>query len=164
MYYPDLEYTVQYIPVYPLPVAYPNNMPYDDSKNPYNLDVYQIVDNYNYVMNDRKYFLPDVNTIRMHAAEALVKIKMKKENIYIELPSIYDIQKELFEPSQDWDYYTFFAMHGKIPKNAQRMFEYTLLAKELDVMQGDSEGHFNPYDEITRAEILTIIDRILQNE
>ena len=42
------------------------------------------------------------------------------------------------------------------------MFEYTWLAKELEIMQGDTNGYFRPYDNVTRAELLTMIDRILE--
>ena len=52
-------------------------------------------------------------------------------------------------------------MHGKVPKNVQRMFEYTWIANELGIMQGDTDGYFRPYDKVTRAELLTAIDRLM---
>lgn len=44
---------------------------------------------------------------------------------------------------------------------AERMFEYTWLANELGIMEGNEEGYFLPYNNITRAEIITTIDRVL---
>ena len=41
------------------------------------------------------------------------------------------------------------------------MFEYTWLANELGIMQGDTDGYFRPYDKVTRAELLTAIDRLM---
>lgn len=147
-YYQYLEYAVQYIPVYPLPEGLSTNLPYRN--------------NFNHGTNDGNGFLPATNAIRMHVAEALVEIKMDQENLEMELPDIGDIQKALFEPFEEWDYYNLFAMHGTVPGNVRRMFEYTWLARELDIMQGDSDGYFRPYGEITRAELLTMIYRIGQ--
>ena len=98
----------------------------------------------------------------MHIAEALVKIKKDKENIDLELSIIQDIQKEIHSTFKDDDYENLYVMHGKVPENVQRMFEYTWLANELGIMQGDTNGYFRPYDNVTRAELLTMIDRILE--
>ena len=138
-YYSHLEYAARYIPSYKLPVGYESMIPYEYNQNG---------------------FLPECNAIRMHVAEALVVIKMEKENLDIELPTIQDIQKALYEPFEEGDYRELFATTRGISGNVRRMFEYTWLAKELDVMQGDSDGYFRPYDEITRAELLTVIDRM----
>ena len=144
-YYPYLECSAKYIPVYALPVSYETNIPYKEV--------------YEKGLND---FLPETSAIRMHIAEALVKIKKDKENIDLELPIIQDIQKEIHSTFKDDDYENLYVMHGRVPENVQRMFEYTWLAKELDIMQGDTNGYFRPYDNVTRAELLTMIDRILE--
>jgi len=33
--------------------------------------------------------------------------------------------------------------------------------KKLDIMQGDTDGYFRPYDNVTRAELITMLDRII---
>lgn len=139
-YYPYVEYAAEYIPVYALPVGYETNIPYTDNSGG---------------------FLPSVNAMRMHVAEALVKIKMDKEGITVEVPDISSIQSDLLETFNDADYEELFAMHGTIPDNVRRMFEYTWLASELGIMQGNTDGYFMPYSNVTRAEIVTMIDRML---
>ncbi len=62
---------------------------------------------------------------------------------------------------KDDDYENLYAMHGTIPENAKRMLEYTYLANKLGVMQGDDDGYFRPYDSVTRAELITMIDRVI---
>ncbi len=143
-YYSYLECSVKYIPVYPLPVSYETNIPY--------LNVSE---------QGLNHFLPETAAIRMHIAEALVNIKKDKENIDAELPIIQDIQKEIQLTFKDDDYENLYAMHGKVPENVQRMFEYTWLANELGIMQGNTDGYFMPYAKITRAELLTAIERLL---
>ena len=144
-YYPYLECSAKYIPAYALPVSYETNIPYQEMHE-----------------KGTKDFLPETPAIRMHIAEALVKIKKDKENIDLELPIIQDIQKEIQSTFKDDDYENLYVMHGKVPENVQRMFEYTWLANELGIMQGDTNGYFRPYDNVTRAELLTMIDRILE--
>ena len=133
----------KYIPVYALPVGYENNIPYVDN-------------------NEKNSFLPECYAIRMHVAETLVEIKKEKEKLNIEIPSILEVKSSINDTFKDDDYENLYAMHGTIPKNVQRMFEYTWLAKELEIMQGDTNGYFRPYDNVTRAELLTMIDRILE--
>ena len=142
-YYQYLQRAAKYIPVYALPVGYENNIPYVDN-------------------NDENSFLPECYAIRMHVAETLVEIKKEKEKLNIEIPSILEVKNSINDTFKDDDYENLYAMHGTIPKNVQRMFEYTWLAKELEIMQGDTNGYFRPYDNVTRAELLTMIDRILE--
>lgn len=144
-YYPYLECSAKYIPIYALPVSYETNIPYKEV--------------YEKGLNN---FLPETAAIRMHIAEALVKIKKDKENIDLELPIIQDIQKEIQSTFKDDDYENLYVMHGKVPENVQRMFEYTWLANELGIMQGNADGYFMPYTRITRAELITAIDRLLK--
>lgn len=146
-YYPYLECSARYIPVYPLPIEYETNLPY----------VY-VSDK---AMNS---FLPDTNAIRMHIAEALAEIKKDKEDINVDLPTIQDIQKEIQSTFKDADYENLYPMHGKIPQNVQRMFKYTWLANELGIMQGDTDGYFRPYDRVTRAELITMLDRVTDKQ
>ncbi len=147
-YYSYVECSEKYIPVYPLAVGYPSNMPYVENES-------HSGSNYG--------FLPDVDAIRMHVAEALVEIKKEKDNITVELPptiqKVADSVRERFK--NDSAYEIGLAVSGGgIASNVARMFEYTYLANELGIMTGDENG-FRPYDKITRAELITVIDRML---
>lgn len=140
-YYPYLECAARYIPKYPLVDSKPSMEPY---------------------WNAGHGFLPNEDAIRMHVAETLVEIKMEKENLEIEIPNIYDIQAELIKDTQEPSYMSIFVTpQGSIPENMRRMFKYTWLAKELDVMEGDENGYFLPYNYISRAGFVTMIDRLL---
>lgn len=141
-YYNYLLCAGKYIPVYALPESNYKNKPYED--------------NYN-----KNYFLPEENAIRMHVAEGLAELKREKYNLTVELPTIQEIAYELGEMFQYEDYGNLYAMHGTVPKNVQRMHEYTYLAVKLGIMQGDTDGYFRPYDGVTRAELITMLDRII---
>ncbi len=143
-YYSYLERCAKYIPVYALPVSYETNIPYQEVTE-----------------KGLNYFLPETPAMRMHVAEALVEIKKDKEQINAELPSIQDIQAGVTAAFKDDDYENLYAMHGTIPENVKRMFEYTYLANKLGIMQGDTDGYFRPYDSITRAELVTMLDRVI---
>ena len=142
-YYSYLERCAKYIPVYPLPVSYETNTPYQEVTE-----------------KGLNYYLPETPAMRMHVAEALVEIKKDKEKINTELPSIQDIQADVTAAFKDNDYENLYAMHGTIPENVTGMFEYTYLANKLGIMQGDTDGYFRPYDSITRAELITMLDRM----
>ena len=142
-YYSYLERCAKYIPVYPLPVSYETNIPYQEVTE-----------------KGLNYYLPETPAMRMHVAEALVEIKKDKEQINTELPSIQDIQADVTAAFKDDDYENLYAMHGTIPENVTRMFEYTYLANKLGIMQGDTDGYFRPYDSVTRAELITMLDRM----
>lgn len=142
-YYSYLERCAKYIPVYPLPVSYETNIPYQEVTE-----------------KGLNYYLPETPAMRMHVAETLVEIKIDREQINTELPSIQDIQADVTAAFKDDDYENLYAMHGTIPENVTRMFEYTYLANKLGIMQGDSNGYFRPYDSVTRAELITMLDRM----
>ena len=143
-YYDYLLCAGKYIPNYALPEINEKNQPYVD----------------NSTINA---FLPEQNAMRMHVAEALVEIKKEKDKLNVDLPDIVVIKDELNKTFKDADYENLYANHGTIPENVRRMFEYTYLANKLDIMQGDTDGYFRPYDSITRAEIITMIDRVISN-
>lgn len=142
-YYSYLECCAKYIPVYPLPVSYETNIPYQEVTE-----------------KGLNYYLPETPAMRMHVAETLVEIKIDREQINTELPSIQDIQADVTAAFKDDDYENLYAMHGTIPENVKRMLEYTYLANKLGIMQGDSNGYFRPYDSVTRAELITMLDRM----
>ncbi len=147
-YYPYVQCSEKYIPVYPLAENYPSNMPYIENQEH---------------SGTTFGFLPEVDAIRVHVAEALVEIKKEKENITIELPStIQDIKysvKETFPNDPAYDL-GLGVPGGGIAGNVARMTEYTYIANKLGIMTGDENG-FRPYDKITRAELITVIDRML---
>lgn len=142
-YYSYLEKSSKYIPKYSLPTLYEQNIPYSEN---------QLKNN----------FLPDVNALRMHVAEALVEIKIDRENIAVEDITIQEINRQVQAVFNDAEYSNLMAVPGTgIPQNVQRMNKYTWLAHKLNIMEGDAEGNFNPYGYMTRAELITAIDRIL---
>lgn len=144
-YYEYLPRSAKYIPVYALPDVIEENQPYLDNSK----------------VNA---FLQDNNAIRMHVAEALVEIKKEKEMIATKLPTIQEIIVSVNNTFKDTCYENLYAGHGTVPTNVQRMFEYTYLANELGIMHGDDEGYFKPYGYVTRAELITMIDRIISTE
>lgn len=101
------------------------------------------------------------NAMRMHVAESLVEIIKNKEQSIVDVPEISVVKDELNKTFKDADYENLYANHGTIPENVRRMFEYTYLAKKLDIMQGDTDGYYRPYDNVTRAELITMLDRII---
>lgn len=143
-YYEYLKASSKYIPVYSLPVVNMSNLPYNQNQT-----------------QGKNGYLPFNYALRMHVMEALVLIKMEKENIQIELPDIIEIKDELYSIAEEPDYFELFIMHrGEVPQNVRRMFEYTWLAYKLGIAEGNENGYFEPYGFITRAELLTMIDRI----
>lgn len=141
-YYNYLLCAGKYIPNYALSEINEKNQPYIDNKT----------------VNS---FLPEQNAMRMHIAESLVEIKKEKEQLNVNVPDISVVKDELNKAFKDADYENLMASHGMIPENVRRMFEYTYLANELDIMQGDTDGYFRPYDDVTRAEVIIMLDRML---
>ena len=87
-------------------------------------------------------------------------IFLKRKNKYRASVGTQDIQTDVTAAFKDDDYENLYAMHGTIPENVTRMFEYTYLANKLGIMQGDTDGYFRPYDSVTRAELITMLDRM----
>ena len=141
-YYNYLLCAGKYIPNYALPEINEKNQPYIDNRT----------------VNA---FLPQQNAMRMHVAESLVEIIKNKEQSIVDVPEISVVKDELNKTFKDADYENLYANHGTSPENVRRMFEYTYLAKKLDIMQGDTDGYFRPYDNVTRAELITMLDRII---
>lgn len=136
-----------YMPIYKLPVSNETNQPYAENEE-----------------QGKNGFLPNTYALRIHVAESLVELKKERDSISIELQDINTIKASLNETFKDSAYEELFANHGSVPMNVRRMFEYTWLANELGIMEGNEEGYFLPYDNITRAEIITTIDRVLNVE
>lgn len=139
-YYPYLEKSSKYIPVYPLPTHYDSNSPYIDNWNRNNV------------------FLPNEKAIRGHVAESLVELKAKKENIDIGNVSYHEIAPKIYETFKDAELDT--TVHG-VPFNVERMNKYIWLAYDMGIMVG-YDGCFNQYCYMTRAELITAINKIIQ--
>lgn len=137
----------KYICLYKLPVSNETNQPYAENEE-----------------QGKNGFLPDTYALRIHVAESLVKLKKEQDSINIELHDINTIKASLNETFKDSACEELFANHGSVLMNVRRMFEYTWLANELGIMEGNEEGYFLPYVNITRAEIITTIDRVLNVE
>ena len=109
---------------------------------------------YSMVKTDENVFLPDENAIRIHVAEALTELKLKTDNLNINIPETDELRSSLNSLFKDEEY------KNQTDVNAERIMKYTWLSKETGIMEGDDNGYFRPYDNITRAELITIIDRI----
>lgn len=103
------------------------------------------------------YFYPNANAHRIDVAEAFVLIKLDIEGIAIDMPTYEEIARQVRELFRDTDYH-----YGDISfPNVQRLFRITWLAHHLGIMEGCPAGYFRPAWGVTRAEVLTIIDRML---
>jgi len=101
-------------------------------------------------------FFGNNNAHRIDVAETLIEIRMQNEDLTIEMPSPDNIVAEVLSIFEDIDYSA-----GKIEyPNVQRLFKYTWLSNEMNIIEGYPDGNFHPYWGITRAELLTVIDRI----
>ena len=142
-YYPYLEKSAKYIPVYSLVLPYESNKPYIEISE-----------------NNGKRFLPSENALRIHIAEALIEIKLNKEDISADDLSDSEIMLEL--PNIFKDTPTISAPKGDTPKQIIRMHKYMYLAYKYNIMVG-YDGQFNPDGYMTRAELLTAIDNMIES-
>ena len=104
-------------------------------------------------------FLPDNTALRIHAAGAFAAVKIAHDGLTIEYPSIQDINKTVTGKFSDAEFQNLYVMHGSVADNVKKLQTDAWLALELGLMQGDPAGNFRPYDSLTRAEVLTILDR-----
>jgi len=102
-------------------------------------------------------FVGSHNAHRSDVAETLVRIKMYRENLAIDMPQIEYIHEYITTRFRDSDYH-----FGDINfPNVERLFTFTWLATTLGIMEGDPSGYFRPAWGITRAELLVTISRII---
>ena len=93
---------------------------------------------------------------RIDVAEALVLITLYLEGFEVALPAIEEIQAELRSTFRDVEFRT-----GEIHlPNVQRIFTFAWLAHQLGIIEGCCHGFFNPHSGISRAELLTALDRV----
>ena len=135
-------------------------------------------------------FFPNEPALRYQAAEAFVQLKIyadggltielpetdntqtltiPQSDITVEVPSAFDIFMELRETFNDSEIGPQIMMlgPGRWDTNQMRNVTFMWLAYELGIMQGEIESdgrYFHPNDSLTRAEVLTILDRILTPE
>ena len=135
-------------------------------------------------------FFSNEPALRYQAAEAFVQLKIyadggltielpetdntqtltiPQSDITVEVPSAFDIFMELRETFNDSEIGPQIMMlgPGRWDTNQMRNVTFMWLAYELGIMQGETGAdgmYFNPNDSLTRAEVLTIIDRILTPE
>ena len=144
-YYPYLKRSIKYIPTYPLSDGHYANNPFRENSD-----------------HGSRGFLPNTNELRAHIAETLSEIKKERKNISLEVPKIFDAQEELYDTFGDQEFFTIYVIHPPIvPTNIERMFINCWLAWKLDIISGDEDGYFNPYDWVTRAELLSMLDKVL---
>ena len=135
-------------------------------------------------------FFPNEPALRYQAAEAFVQLKIyadggltkempetentqtltiPQSDITVEVPSAFEIFLELRETFNDSEIGPQIMMlgPGRWDTNQMRNVTFMWLAYELGIMQGEIEAdgrYFHPNDSLTRAEVLTILDRILTPE
>jgi len=94
---------------------------------------------------------------RSDAAEASVLITMHINDLEVDVPPLEELVQQVRDTFRDSDY-----RYGDISfPNVQRLFRYTWLAVHLGIMEGRDGGYFRPAWGVRRAEVLTIIDRML---
>lgn len=104
-------------------------------------------------------FLPDTPVLRIHAAGAFAASKIAHDELTIDYPTIQEINKEVTEKFNDVEFQNLYVMHGSVADNVRMFQTDAWLSIKLGLMQGDTAGNFRPYDSLTRAEVLTILDR-----
>lgn len=142
-YTPYIKKAGKFIPVYALPENYPSNLIYTE--------------------NDGTKFLPDTSALRMHTAEALAEAKIQTEKIKVEDLTIVEINERVRAVFKDGQFnlHQTPPPHSTTPQNLVRMNRYAWLSYELGIFIGEADGYFYPYQYMTRAQIVTAIDRII---
>jgi hypothetical protein len=107
---------------------------------------------------DTELFHPDLNVSRIDVAETLVNIMVYKEEATSDTPGLEEVVAFVRQTFNDIEYS---AGDPRFP-NVQRLFRITWLSYNLNIAQGDNYGYFRPHWGITRAELVTMIDRILR--
>ena len=102
-------------------------------------------------------FAPNLSAHRSDVAEAFVSITLYTTGIVIDVPTYEEIAQQVRDTFRDSDYH-----YGDISfPNVQRLLRFTWLAHHLGIMEGCPSGYFRPAWSVTRAEVLTIVDRML---
>jgi len=90
---------------------------------------------------------------RIDVATAFVSIKQCMTNIAIDMPPHEDMVQQVRDTFRDSDY--------RVGAIGSPIFRSTWLAHHLGIMEGFPDGYFRPAWGVTRADVLTMIDRML---
>ena len=102
-------------------------------------------------------FAPNARAHRIDAAAAFVSIELYTTGMAIDMPTYEEIARQVRATFRDTDY-----LYGDISfPNVQQLFRVTWLAHHLGLMEGCPDGYFRPAWGVRRAEVLTIIARML---
>lgn len=112
-------------------------------------------------------FLPDAYLPRCHLAEILVELKFYLYDLddsieHATAPTGY--LQEVYKDSTLLEYIA--SPHPEqltIGNNWTRMRSYIWLAYKYDIMVGNPDGYFYPYNGVSRAELLTALDNMLNS-
>jgi len=102
-------------------------------------------------------FAGDQSAHRIDVAEALILIKMHKGELDIDYVPTVELQSLVRNRFNDSEFH-----FGDIRyPNVENLLRVTWTAYATGIAKGDQEGYFRPYWGITRAELLVMIDRVL---
>ncbi|MDO5399064.1 MAG: S-layer homology domain-containing protein [bacterium] len=150
-YYPYLDYTSEYMVYNGPPRITFATEPYVNYANCFEWD---------------QHFLPNNNALRLHASLAMARIKIKQKNLNIQIPEdIHEMQKYLNSKYNDIEFQSilsgFSPSRYGIPKNVKKEFEECWLVDNIKILEGTPDGYMWPYGALTRAGLLTMIDRVI---
>ena len=143
-YYGYILYAAKYLPVYPFP---------SDELSSWWITFYE---------NNGGGFLPSAPTLRVHVAEALSRIMEDREGIEVQIPDMQTVTDTLSHIYDDPILQTgsSAAETREFTSNYERMIDAVWIATKLGIMNGYGNT-FEPAGLLTRAEAVTVIDRVL---
>lgn len=116
-------------------------------------------------------FIPYASALRYHVAEVFTVMKQRLDGTTVELPEDEEIYSLLETQYKDDIILELRSTIGNISSdgysNVERFRDYIYLSTVLGIMQGkpgEDGNYFGPFDSLTRAEVLTILDRIITPE
>lgn len=103
------------------------------------------------------HFLPKAHIARYQLADTVVELLIQRDEINTAIDGYsYALVKETF-PNEEHPYL------GRLTAEGIRMYDRIWLAYKQGIMEGDA-GCFRAYNAVTRTELLTVIDRVLERE
>ena len=116
-------------------------------------------------------FIPYTSALRYHVAEVFTVMKQRLDGTTAELPEDEEIYSLLETQYKDDIILELRSTIGSLSSdgysNVERFRDYIYLSTSLGIMQGkpgEGGNYFGPFDSLTRAEVLTILDRIITPE
>ena len=102
------------------------------------------------------HFAGSATAFRIDALRALILVHLYTENLAIDMPTPEEIAAYVRQNFRDRDY-----QYGNINyPNVRILFETTWLASFLGIFEPTPEGYLNPHWGLSRAEVLTVIERM----